>query len=107
MENISFSLPEYEVMIHIKVSAFSKYLEKEIESLTSDFQLAESTGDAHHRDYHWQFSIWKEAVAAGERLKCLVTNPNIELLKVKATNHPEIEPIIYKDVRFSAETWPL
>ena len=35
MEEISFRLPDYEVMIHIKVSNFSKYLEKEIEALTS------------------------------------------------------------------------
>jgi hypothetical protein len=104
MENISFNLPEYEVMIHIKVSPFSKFLENEIESLTSDLDLEESTESPHHRDYHWQFSTWKEAVAAGERLKCLVINPNIELLKVKANYHPEIEPIIHKDIRFSAET---
>ncbi len=104
MENISFNLPEYEVIIHIKVNEFSKYLEKEIESLTSDFDLEESTDSLDHRDYHWQFNTWKEAVAAGERLKCLVTNPNMELLKVKANYHPEIQPILHKDTRFSAKT---
>lgn len=104
MENFSFSLPEYEVIIHIKMSEFSKYLEKEIESLTSDFELEESTESPHHRDYHWQFNTWKEAVAAGEQLKCLVTNPNIELLKVKANDHPEIQPIVHKDIHFSAKT---
>jgi hypothetical protein len=100
MENISFRLPEYEVVIHIKVSKFSKKLEDEIESLTSDFELEESTGDAHHRDYHWQFNTWEEAVAAGEHLKRLSTNPNLELLKVKANYHPAIQPIIFKDIRF-------
>jgi|GEM_PF-2213345 len=104
MQNISFTLPEYEVMIHIKVSAFSKYLEQEIESLTSDFDLEESTGGDHSRDYHWQFKTWKQAVAAGELLKCLVTNPNITLLKVKANYHPEIEPIVHKDIRFPNKT---
>mgnify|MGYP001485534471 CR=1 FL=1 len=101
MENISLRLPEYEVLIHIKVSAFSKNLEREIESLTAEFDLEENTGDTNHRDYHWQFNTWEEAVAAGEHLKHLVTNPNLELLKVKANYHPEMQPICHKDIRFS------
>lgn len=39
MESIEFRLPDYEVIIHIKVSEFSKHLEKEIESLTATFDL--------------------------------------------------------------------
>ena len=81
---ISFRLPEYEVFIHIKVSAFSNHLEKEIDSLTAEFELDESTEDSSYRDYHWKFHTWEEAVAAGEKLKDLVTNPNLIKLKVKS-----------------------
>jgi len=42
MENLVLRLPEYEVLIHIKVNEFSKYLEKEIESLTATFDLEDS-----------------------------------------------------------------
>jgi len=90
----------YEVIIHIKVSKFSKNLEREIESLTAEFELEESSGDSTYRDYHWKFTTWKEAVSASEHLKRLVTNPNLVLLKVKANYHPEIQPISYKDLRF-------
>jgi hypothetical protein len=37
MENISFRLPDYEVIIHFKVSEFSKHFGKEIESLPENF----------------------------------------------------------------------
>ena len=100
MENISFRLPEYEVIIHIKVSKFSKNLEREIESLTVGFELEESSVYSTCRDYHWKFTTWEEAVSASEHLKRLVTNPNLVLLKVKANYHPEIQPISYKDSRF-------
>ena len=96
MKDISFRLPEYEVLIHIKVNEFSKHLEKEIESLTTTFTLEESTEDSGRRDYHWEFNTWKEAVSAGEKLKHLVTNPNLIKLKVKANYHPEIQSISYK-----------
>ena len=43
MENLVLRLPEYEVLIHIKVNDFSKHLEKEIESLTATFDLEDST----------------------------------------------------------------
>ena len=83
MKNISLRLPDYEVLIHIKVNEFSKHLEKEIESLTARFALEESTEDSGYRDYHWEFKTWEETVSAGEKLKHLVTNPNLILLKVK------------------------
>ena len=104
MGNISFRLPEYEVIIHIKVSKFSKNLEREIESLTAEFELEESTGDSAYRVYHWKFNTWEEAVSASEHLKRLVTNPNLVLLKVRANYHPEIQPIFYKDLRVLNET---
>jgi hypothetical protein len=96
MKNISLRLPEYEVLINIKVSEFSKHLEAEIESLTATYNLEESTQDQGYSDYHWEFNTWEEAVTAGETLKHLVTNPNLLKLKVKANNHPEIKPISYK-----------
>jgi hypothetical protein len=96
MKNISFRLPEYEVLIDIKVSEFSKHLEKEIDSLTATFDLEDSTQDQGYKDYHWEFKTWEEAVAAGENLKHLVTNPNLIKLKVKANYHPEINPISHK-----------
>jgi hypothetical protein len=96
MGNIVLRLPEYEVLIHIKVSEFSKHLEKEIESLTATFYLKESSEDQGYRDYHWEFKTWEEAVSAGESLKHLITNPNLIMLKVKANYHPEIKPISHK-----------
>ena len=96
MKDISFRLPEYEVLIHIKVNEFSKHLEKEIESLTGTYNLEESAEDSGYRDFHWEFNTWKEAVSAGEKLKHLVTNPNLIKPKVKANYHPEIQSISYK-----------
>jgi len=97
MEYISLRLPDYEVIIHIKVSEFSKHLEREIDSLTAGYDLEDSTEDQGHRDYHWEFKNWDDAVSAGENLKHLVTNPNLIMLKVKANYNPEIKPIIHKD----------
>ena len=95
-DNISFKLPEYEVLMHIKVNAFSSHIEKEIELLTAEFYLEESTEDYSVRDYHWAFKSWEEAVSVGEKLKHLVTNPNLVKLKVKANYHHEIQPILQK-----------
>jgi hypothetical protein len=97
MENLVFRLPEYEVLIHIKVNEFSKHLENEIESLTATFDLEDSTEDQGHRDYHWEFKTWEEAVSAGENLKHLVANPNLITLKVKSNCNPELKPISYKE----------
>ena len=97
MENISLRLPEYEVLIHIKVNEFSKHLEKEIHSLTAEYDFEDSTEGQGYKDYHWEFKTWEEAVLAGENLKHLVTNPNLIMLKVKANYHPEITPIVHKD----------
>ena len=96
MENISFRLPDYEVLIHIKVNQFSKHLEKEIESLTATYDLEDSTEDQGYKDYHWEFKNWEDAVSAGESLKHLVTNPNLIMLKVKSNCNPEIKPISHK-----------
>ena len=52
MKNIVLRLPDYEVIIHIKVNQFSKHLEKEIESLTATFDLEESTEYKGYKDYH-------------------------------------------------------
>jgi hypothetical protein len=97
MENLSLRLPEYEVLVHIKVNEFSKHLEEEIESLTTTYDLEDSTEGQGRKDYHWEFKTWKEAVLAGENLKNLITNPSLIKLKVKANYHPEIKPIIHKD----------
>jgi hypothetical protein len=96
MENISFRLPDYEVIVHIKVNEFSKHLEKELESLTATYDLEESTENQGYRDYHWEFRNWDEAVSAGENLKHLVTNPNLIMLKVKSNCNPELKPISHK-----------
>lgn len=96
MGNILFGLPDYEVIIHIKVNDFSKHLEKEIESLTATYDLEDSTEAQGYRDYHWEFRNWEDAVSTGENLKHLVTNPNLIMLKVKSNCNPELEPIIYK-----------
>jgi len=96
MGNISFKLPDYEVIIHIKVNQFSTHLEKEIESLTATYDLEDSTEDQGHRDYHWEFKTWEDAVSAGESLKHLVVNPNLIMLKVKSNCNSSIKPILYK-----------
>jgi hypothetical protein len=96
MENIIFRLPDYEVVIHIKVNDFSKHLEKDIESLTAAYDLEESSEDQGYRDYHWEFRNWDDAVLAGESLKHLITNPNLIMLKVKSNGNPELKPIFYK-----------
>lgn len=96
MENISFKLPDYEVLIHIKVNQFSKHLEKEIESLTATYDLEDSTENQGYRDYHWEFKTWEDAVSAGESLKHLVENPNLVMLKVKSNCNSGIKPVLYK-----------
>jgi hypothetical protein len=96
MENILLKLPDYEVIIHIKVNDFSKHLEKEIESLTAIYDLEDSTEYQGDRDYHWEFRNWEDAVSAGENLKHLVTNPNLIMLKVKSNCKPELKPIVHK-----------
>jgi len=96
MKNISFRLPDYEVIIHIKVSEFSKHLEKEIELLTATFDLQDSTENQGYKDYHWEFRNWEDAVSAGESLKHLVTNTKLIMLKVKSNCNPVLKPISHK-----------
>jgi hypothetical protein len=96
MGNMLFGLPDYEVIIHIKVNDFSKHLEREIESLTATYDLEDSTEDQGYRDYHWEFRNWEDAVSAGEKLKHLVTNPNLIMLKVKSNCNPELKRIVHK-----------
>ena len=96
MKNISFRLPDYEVIIHIKVSEFSKHLEKEIELLTATYDLQESTENQGYKDYHWEFRNWEDAVSAGESLKHLVTNTKLIMLKVKSNCNPVLKPISHK-----------
>ena len=91
MKNISFRLPDYEVIIHIKVSEFSKHLEKEIELLTATYDLQESTENQGYKDYHWEFRNWEDAVSAGESLKHLVTNTKLIMLKVKSNCNPVLK----------------
>ena len=98
-----FKLPDYEVVIHIKLSKFSVSLEKEIESLSVTFDLDESTEYNGIRDYHWAFGTWEEAVAAGEKFKHMIQNPNILMLRVKSNYDPKTQSITHKDlVRSSA-----
>lgn len=96
MESISFRLPDYEVVMHIKVNDFSKNLECEIESLTATFDLEEGSEDQGYRDYHWVFKTWEDAVSAGESLNHLITNPNLIMLKVISNGKPESKLIVYK-----------
>lgn len=96
MKNIVLKLPDYEVIIHIKTSEFSKHLEKEIETLTATFNLEESTENQGYKDYHWVFKTWEDAVSAGEKLKHLAINPNLIMLKVKSNCNPELKSISHK-----------
>jgi hypothetical protein len=96
MENLVLRLPEHEVLIHIKVNEFSKHLEKEIESLTATFDLEDSTEGQGHRDYHWEFKTWEEAVSAGDNLKNLDENRHLITLKDKSNCSPGLKPISYK-----------
>lgn len=98
MEMFVFRLPEYEVVIHIIVSDFSANLAREIETIAQDFNLDDSTDLNGHRDYHWAFDSWDAAVAAGEKLKHLIQNPNLLMLRVKANYAPTIQAISHKDL---------
>jgi hypothetical protein len=98
MEMNVFRLPDYEVVIHTIVSEFSANLAKEIELISKDFDLDESTEHDGRRDYHWSFKSWDEAVAAGELFKHLVPNPNLIMLRVKANYDSTIRPISHKDL---------
>lgn len=93
-----FRLPEYEVVIHIMVSEFSANLAAEIEAISKEFELDESTEHNGRRDYHWTFASWDAAVAAGDKLKHLVPNPNLLLLRVKTNYDSTIRPISHKDL---------
>jgi len=105
MEIDVFRLPDYEVVIHIIVSEFSANLAKEIESISKDFDLDESTELSGRRDYHWSFKSWDAAVSAGELFKHLVQNPNLLLLRVKANYDSSIRPISHKDLIRPPEKW--
>src|SRR5450759_1245508 len=91
-------LPNYEVVIHIIVSEFSAGLVKEIESIYEEFELDESTDYNGRRDYHWTFNNWEAAIAAGEKFKHLVQNPNLIMLRVKANYDPTIKAVSHKDL---------
>ncbi|CAH1085687.1 hypothetical protein [Candidatus Nitrotoga sp. 1052] len=64
MERTVFKIPDYEVIIHIIVSKFSASLDIEIETISKEFNLHESTKYNGHRDYHWTFDSWGAVVAA-------------------------------------------
>lgn len=93
-----FRLPDYEVVIHILVNEFSTGLAKEIESISREFELDESTELKGVRDYHWTFETWEAAVAAGEKFKHLIPNPNLLMLRVKTNYDLTIKPISHKDL---------
>ena len=90
-------LPDYEVVIHILVNEFSATLAREIETIAKDFDLDEISEREGFRDYHWAFKSWNAAVAAGEKLKHLVSNPNLLMLRVKTNYDVTIQPISHKD----------
>lgn len=98
MEMFVFRLPEYEVVIHIIVSDFSANLTREIETISQGFNLDDSTDVDGRRDYHWAFDSWDAAVAAGEKFKHLIQNPNLLMLRVKANYDPTAQAISHKDL---------
>ena len=91
-------LPDYEVVIHILLNDFSKDLAKEIELTAREFELEDSTEYKGVRDYHWTFKKWDDAIAAGEKFKHLVKNPNLIMLLVKANYDSTIKAISHKDL---------
>ena len=91
-------LPDYEAAIHILVNEFSAALVREIETIAKDFELDESTEHDGRRDYHWTFKTWDSSVAAGEKFKHLVSNPNLLMLRVKTNYDLTIKPISHKDL---------
>jgi hypothetical protein len=91
-------LPDYEVVIHISVNEFSAALAREIETIAKNFELDESTEHDGRRDYHWTFKSWDDSVAAGEKFKHPVSNPNLLMLRVKTNYDLTIKPISHKDL---------
>ena len=93
-----FKLPEYEITIHINVNDFSKSLESNINELSKDYNLRQSTEYGGRRDYHWGFNTWNEAVLSSEVFKEIIDNPNCILFEVHANYNDTIEPIVHKNL---------
>lgn len=91
-------LPDYEVLVHIRYNAFGKKLEEQLLSETALYALEESSEYEGHKDFHWSFKTWREAVSAGNILKKYCGNPNLLLLKVKANYDSKLKPIVLKDM---------
>jgi len=96
---MNLKIPNYEVVIHICHNNFSSSLQSEINNLSKEFMLDELTEHAGVIDYHWSFSSWTAAINAGEKLKRLIDNPNLILLKVKANYDATLESVVHKDNR--------
>jgi len=104
MKEIVFRLPDYEVLLRIRVNPFSSHLEEQIAWLTETFEIEEYSEVEDLKEYHFEFKTWEEAVAAGETLKHLSDNPNLLVLKVKANYNRELKPIIHKGQRRHGKT---
>ena len=89
-------LPKYEVTVHIIQNEFSKNIESKIDNLSKNYTLRQSVEYQGVRDYHWAFSVWEDAVLAGEKLKEIIVNPNCILLEVNANYNDAIESIVHK-----------
>ncbi|MFT5276235.1 MAG: hypothetical protein ACI9J2_002779 [Saprospiraceae bacterium] len=91
-----FKLPDYEVTVHIIENKFSNGIKDKIDQLSKKYTLRQSIEYQGVRDYHWAFSLWDDAVLAGEKFKAIIDNPNCILLEVNANYDDSIEPIIHK-----------
>ena len=93
-----FKLPEFEVTVHIDINEFSKSLETQINHLSKDYDLRQSTEYGGRRDYHWAYNSWNDAVLSGEELKVIADNPNCILIEVHANYNDKIESIFHKNM---------
>jgi len=90
-------LPDYEVIVHIPYDDFRKKLKHDLLSVTSSYELDESTEYEGIKDFNWAFGSWDEAVRAGDMLREFCDNPNLLVLKVKASYKETINDIVHKD----------
>ncbi len=92
-----FKLPEFEVTVHIDINEFSQKIETQINHLSKNHELRQSTEYCGRRDYHWAFNSWNDAVLFGDNLKVIANNPNCILIEVYANYDENIESIFHKN----------
>ncbi|MFH2058339.1 MAG: hypothetical protein ABIJ59_05510 [Pseudomonadota bacterium] len=93
------NLPDFELIVWIKYNDFGKKIEKEMLPILKDLKVYEEIEREGIKSCHWIVPSWLEALVLGGKLKELIGNPNLILLKLKANNDPNIQDVTLKDIR--------